>query len=317
MNKLLRQCALLTTLFFASALALAEGVLKDYPAARIAPHTYVIQGPMGFPSVENQGFMNNPAFVLTRDGVVVIDPGSSVQAGRMVLRQIAKVTAKPVTHVINTHVHGDHWLGNQAILDAYPKAVLIGHPDMIRQARDGAAEQWVSFMASATKGFTSGTRAAIPSEAIDEGQELKTGGMTFRIYAPKNAHSHTDMMIHLVEDSVLFGGDNLLYKRIARMDDGTFAGSIAACDKAIGIGAKHYVPGHGLVGDVAIAKAYRDYLATLLAEVRRQHEAGKADFEMKDAVVAKLQPYRDWVNFDDEVGRHISLAVLEIEGEGF
>jgi glyoxylase-like metal-dependent hydrolase (beta-lactamase superfamily II) len=313
----LRRPALFLCLFLASALALADDVLKDYPAARIAPHTYVIQGPMGYPSVENQGFMNNPAFVLTRDGVVVIDPGSSVQAGRMVLRQIRKVTTKPVTHVLDTHVHGDHWLGNQAILEAYPKAILMAHPDMIRQANDGAAERWVSFMEKATDGFTRGTRAAIPPVAIDEGQELKAGGMTFRIYAPANAHSHTDMMILQVEDSVLFGGDNLLYKRIARMDDGTFAGSIAACDKAIRIGAKHYVPGHGPAGDITVAKAYRGYLSTLLAEVKRQHEAGKADFEMKEAVVAKLGPYRDWVNFNDEVGRHISLAALEIEGESF
>lgn len=317
MDNLLHRFALSLCLFLASALALADGVLKDYSAARIAPHTYVIQGPMGYPSVENQGFMNNPAFVLTQDGVVVIDPGSSVQAGRMVVRQIRKVTAQPVTHVLNTHVHGDHWLGNQAILEAYPKAILMAHPDMIREANDGAAERWTSFMEKATDGFTKGTRAVIPTVAIGEGQELKTGGMTFRIYAPKDAHSHTDMMILQAEDSVLFGGDNLLYKRIARMDDGTFAGNIAACDEAIRIGAKHYVPGHGPAGDVSIARAYRDYLATLFAEVKRQHEAGNADFEMKDAVVAKLKPYQDWVNFKDEVGRHISLAVLEIERDSF
>ena len=59
--------------------------------------------------------ITNPAFVIGADGVVVIDPGSSVQTGEMVLRQIGQVTGLPVVAVFNTHIHGDHWLANQAI----------------------------------------------------------------------------------------------------------------------------------------------------------------------------------------------------------
>ena len=123
------------------------------------PILYVIHGPQGVPSVENQSFMNNPAWVITADGVVVIDPGSSVQAGRMVVAQLRKTTKKPVTHVFNTHVHGDHWLGNQAILEVWPKATIIGHPDMIKQAKNGADAFWIKLMSDMTKGFTDGTRA--------------------------------------------------------------------------------------------------------------------------------------------------------------
>ncbi len=86
--------------------------LPDYPAEQVATDVYVIHGPADYPNPENQGFMNNPAFLETDDGVIVVDPGSSVQSGEMVLRQIRKVTDKPLIAVINTHVHGDHWLGN-------------------------------------------------------------------------------------------------------------------------------------------------------------------------------------------------------------
>ncbi|MEW8078440.1 MAG: hypothetical protein AB2822_10155 [Candidatus Thiodiazotropha endolucinida] len=75
--------------------SLAENSVRDYPVEQIAQHTYVIHGPLGYPSVENQGFINNPGFVVTQNGVVLIDPGSSVQAGRMVLRQIKSITDKP------------------------------------------------------------------------------------------------------------------------------------------------------------------------------------------------------------------------------
>ena len=70
--------------------------VKDYPVDRVAEDVYVIHGPLGMPAPENQGFMNNPAFVITDDGVVVIDPGASVQSGEMFLRVMAKVTKSDV-----------------------------------------------------------------------------------------------------------------------------------------------------------------------------------------------------------------------------
>lgn len=291
-------------------------IVRDYPADKIAAHTYVIHGPREIASVANQGFMNNPAFVVTGEGVVVIDPGSSVQAGRMVMKQLRAVTEKPVTHVLNTHVHGDHWLGNQAVREAYPDAVLMAHPEMIKRVR-GGAEEWVSTVHRLSGGFTEGTRAVFPTEAIDNGEELKTGGMTFRIHAPADAHSHTDIMIQVVEDSVVFGGDNFLYKRLPRLDDATFKGNIEACRVAASLDAKRYVPGHGPTGGVEIVKAYENYLATVYSEVKKHYAAGKSDFEMKDAVVTKLKPYHDWAHFEDVIGKHISLAFLEIERSSF
>ena len=291
-------------------------MVRDYPVDRIAAHTYVIHGPREIASVTNQGFMNNPAFIITGEGVVVIDPGSSVQAGRMVMKQLRKITDKPVTHVLNTHVHGDHWLGNQAVRESYPDAVLMAHPEMIRRV-SGVAEQWVVTMSRLSGGFTEGTRAVIPTVAIGNGEELKTGGITFRIHAPPDAHSHTDIMIQVVEDSVVFGGDNFLYERLPRLDDATFKGSIEACRVAARLKARRYVPGHGPTGGVEIVQTYETYLTTLHAEVKKHYDAGKSDFEMKDAVVAKLKPYAGWVHFNDVIGRHISLAFLEIERSSF
>jgi glyoxylase-like metal-dependent hydrolase (beta-lactamase superfamily II) len=297
-------------------LASGREMVRDYPVDQIAAHTYVIHGPRDIASVANQGFMNNPAFIITGEGVVVIDPGSSVQAGRMVMKQLRKMTDKPVTHVLNTHVHGDHWLGNQAVREAYPGAVLMAHPEMISRV-SGVAEQWVITMSRLSGGFTEGTRAVIPTVAIGNGEELRTGGITFRIHAPPDAHSQTDIMIQVVEDSVVFGGDNFLFERLPRLDDATFKGSIEACRLAARLKARHYVPGHGPTGGMEIVQAYETYLTTLYAEVKKHYDAGKSDFEMKDDVVAKLKPYAGWVHFNDVIGRHISLVFLEIERTSF
>lgn len=291
--------------------------IKPYPLKKIASNTYVIHGPLEYPNKKNQGFMNNPGFVVTKTGVVVIDPGSSVQVGRMVLKHIKNVTTKPVTHVLNTHIHGDHWLGNHAFADAFPKAIIMAHPDMIKRAKAGAAKQWVSMMSQLTDGASNGTRAVIPRKVIDDKQVIKTGGIQFRIYAPKEAHSFTDIMIEVVEESVVFLGDNVLYKRLPRMNDGTFTGNIKACQVAIDIGAKTYVPGHGDSGSKDIIVPFMNYLKTVYSEVGKNYEAGMSDFEMKPNVVGKLQNYTDWSGFHDEVGKHISLAVLEYEKNSF
>ena len=315
-----RMLLILSTLLVALAplpVLSAGEIVRDYPVQRVGQSGYVIVGPLGYPSVENQGFMNNPAWIVADGGVIVIDPGSSLQAGRMVMKRIRETTDRPVTHVFITHVHGDHWLGNHGITELYPDAVIMAHPEMIRRAHDGEGAHWVSLMSSATEGFTDGTEAVIPRQAVDDSETLQIHGKTFRIYAPGKAHSGTDIMIEYVDESVLFTGDNVLYKRIARMDDGTFSGNIDACRLAIDIGASHYVPGHGPVGGIEVPTSFLAYLQTLYSEVERLYEEGLQAFEMKDPVVAKLVTYRDWVNFDDEVGRHISLAVLEAEQNAF
>ena len=291
--------------------------ITGYPLKKIAKNTYVVHGPLEYPTEKNKGFMNNPGFVVTKTGVVVVDPGSSVQVGRMLLKKIKMITNKPVTHVLNSHIHGDHWLGNQAFAAAYPNVIIMAHPDMIKRAKAGAAEQWVGVMLKSTNGATKGTRAVIPTKAIKDKQMFKTGGIEFRIHAPAKAHSFTDIMIEVVEESVVFLGDNVLYKRLPRMDDATFSGNIKACQLAINIAAKTYVPGHGLSGGDEVVRPFMNYLTTIYTEVVKHYEAGLTDFEMKPKILLKLEKYFKWSGFNDEMGKHVSLAVLEYERDSF
>lgn len=287
--------------------------VRDHAAEQVAARTWVIHGPLGDPSPANQGFMNNPAFVVTADGVVVIDPGSSVHAGRMVLRQIRKVTDKPVTHVLNTHVHGDHWLGNHAFHDVVPGAQFMAHPLMIEGARGGQAKRWLDLIDQLTGGFTRGTRPVIPTVPVVEDQSFTAGGVTFRILAPPKAHSGTDIMIHVVEEGVLFLGDNVMNGRLGGMGDGSFRGNIAACERAAAVPAKIFVPGHGRTAGKEIVTAYRDYLSILFETARAEYDKGKQDYEMKETIRAKLGRFVGWEGFDLNFGRHIGVAVLEIE----
>lgn len=308
-------------LLFVTAAAAERGpAVPDYPAEEVAAGTYVIHGPLGYPDPDNQGFMNNPAFVVTDAGVVVVDPGSSVQTGEMVLRQVRQVTAKPVVAVLNTHVHGDHWLGNQAVREADPEVPIYGHPEMIRAIEEkGVGEQWVANMESMTEGATRGTRVVGPNNAIGDGDTLEVGGVTFRFHHPDPgaAHTHTDVMIEVAERDVLFLGDNACNERIVRMDDGTFTGSVEVLEAARAVEAGVLVPGHGQTGGWEIVDAYQAYLEGLYGAVQEYYDQGMMDFEMKPKVRERLARFEDWSGFEEELGRHISLAMLEYEQRMF
>ncbi len=294
----------------------APAIQTDFPLTKLTERVYVIHGPNEMPTKANQGFMNNPGFVLTRKGVVVIDPGSSVQVGEMLLKKIATVTREPVIAVFNTHIHGDHWLANDAIRRAHPKAVIYAHPKMMEMSA-GEGENWLKTMLLLTEGGTRGTKSVIPNLAIDDGETLALGGAHFRIHHSGQAHTHGDIMVEVVEDKVLFMGDNAVVERAARMDDGNFLGNIAACEAALKTEARHFIPGHGKSNGREVVTAYRDWLKALYGSVKKHYAEGLSDFEMKDRVVADLKPFQRWALFDREIGKLIGLAWLQVEQASF
>jgi cyclase len=77
------------------------------------------------PELEVEG---NTLIVINDDAVVVVDSNAGVTTAKMTIAEIRKLTPKPVSHVINTHWHDDHVMGNQAYADAYPGVKFVAHP---------------------------------------------------------------------------------------------------------------------------------------------------------------------------------------------
>ncbi|WP_456417989.1 MBL fold metallo-hydrolase [Thiolapillus sp.] len=295
----------------------APPLKADYVAKEVAGGVFVIHGPKGLPSPENQGFMNNPGFVVTPAGVVVIDPGSSVQVGEMVLAQIRKHTDRPVVAVFNTHVHGDHWLGNQAIFEAFPKVKIYAHPKMMERVEQGAGVQWLEVMLDLTKGATAGTKVVSANTSVNDGGNIEVGGVAFQVLHDGKSHTDNDIMILLPQKKVVFLGDNAGYGRMLRLNDGSFLGNIRNLNRAVASGATVFVPGHGPTAGPEAATEYRDYLQAVYDGVKEFFEDDLSDFEIKPKLLPRLGKWRDWVDFDSLVGSHISLAYLEVEAAEF
>jgi len=301
----------------AFALQKALPIRGEWAAEEVAAGVYVIHGPKELPSPANQGFMNNPAFIVTEQGVVVVDPGSSVQVGEMVLGHIAQITDKPILAVFNSHIHGDHWLGNQAIRAKYPDVPIYGHERVGPKVIAGAGTEWVELMLSMTEKATAGTEVVAADHAVNDGDELSIAGLTYRVMNNDKAHTDTDIMVHVEELGVMFLGDNAGHERILRLEGGSFAGNVEALDNALATGAKVFVPGHGPTGGPEVAERYRDYLRTVYETAQYGVEEGLADFELRPLLLPKLEPWQQWAGFDTELGKHINGAFLEAEAAAF
>jgi glyoxylase-like metal-dependent hydrolase (beta-lactamase superfamily II) len=288
-----------------------------YEFEQVTTDTWVMHGPREYPNPENKGFMNNPGVVKTSAGLVVIDPGSTLWVGEQVLEKIKTISDQPVIAVFNTHVHGDHWLANQAIKAAYPEVKIYGHPEMMKAIEDGAGKNWVNTMNQMTEGASAGTEVVAPDNAVDNEAVIEIGDKHFAIHHYGIAHTKSDIIIEVVENSVMFLGDTVLAKRIPRTIDGNFEGNITTIRTLLQKGSKTYVPGHGPTGDMAMVETYLNYLELIYAGAK---QAFDEDLDSSDVISITSETtiaYKDWAGYDELLGPQGAQAYSEVEAAEF
>ena len=89
--------------------ALANENLDLY---QVTENVYAIVGELGNRTPENLGDNATFGFVITAEGVVLIDPGGTYNGAKAIDAMIKSVTDKPVVTVINTGGQDHRWLGN-------------------------------------------------------------------------------------------------------------------------------------------------------------------------------------------------------------
>jgi glyoxylase-like metal-dependent hydrolase (beta-lactamase superfamily II) len=263
--------------------------------------------------------MNNPAAILTDHGVIIVDPGSSKEIGRSLLEKVQTVSHKPVIAVFNTHVHGDHWLGNHGVRDVYPGVPVYAHARMIERVNAGEGQDWIKRFVDMTDGAVAGTRVVAPTIGLEGGETLVLDGVTLKIHHTGHAHTDNDIMIEVVEDKGLFFGDIVAAGRVPNSDvpqDASLQGSIAAIKAMLKMPLDIYIPGHGHSGGREVPEASLGFMEALYASVTKYYEQGLEGYEMKEKVIADLEAYQDWSNFS-EIGRVVNFVFQEIERDRF
>lgn len=299
--------------------AALPAAFEQHALDQVSPHIFVVHGTQALPSQATRGFMNNPSAILTPNGVIIVDPGSSAKIGKQLLKKIQAVSNKPVIAVFNTHVHGDHWLGNHGVREAYPGVPIYAHTRMIERVNAGAGEDWIKLLMGMTQGALGSTQAVGPNIGLKGGEELVLDGVRLKIHHTGHAHTDHDLMIEVLDDKGLFFGDIVAAKRVPNSDvpqDANFKGSIAAIQTLLKRPIDMYIPGHGRSGGREVPESSLRFLQALYASVTKYFNQGLQSYEMKEMVMADLAEYKDWNNFD-EMGRVINSVYQEVERDQF
>ena len=234
-------------------------------AERVAEHSYYVPGLSGAASIENQGFMSNAGFVVTRDGVVVFDTLGSPSLAWAMLQRIREVTRAPIKLVIVSHYHADHYYGIQVFKDAgaevwaHEAARNVVGSDDWRLRLDQRRELLGRWINDQTQRFPA------PDLWLAGDTDFELGGLHFKIRHVGPAHSPEDLVMYVVEDGVLFAGDLIFKGRVPFIGDADSRLWLAALDKLIALKPMLMVPGHGgvsddPVGDLAYTRDYLNYL---------------------------------------------------------
>ena len=211
-----------------------------------------------------------------RDGAWIIDDQFAPLADR-ILAALKVIDDAPLRFVINTHWHGDHTGGNEAMGKA--GATVMAHHNV--RSRMGTAGMFRGEQRAASPA------AALPVVTFGADLDLHLNGDHVRARHVPRAHTDGDVLVKFEQANVLHMGDvyfNGLYPFIDLESGGSIDGYIAAVRAGVAMSddATVVVPGHGPVSNRAELAAYGD----MLQRYRDAIAAMKRDGRSLDQVIA-------------------------------
>jgi glyoxylase-like metal-dependent hydrolase (beta-lactamase superfamily II) len=310
-----RLLLLLSIVFSVPGFAYAE---FDYSmeARAVSAQVYAIITPTrDLPNAENGGWNSNSAFVVTDAGVLLFDSGSSAGIGHAIRETIARVTSQPVRWIVNSHAHGDHWLGNAAFADSVEQIFAGAGVAEVIEA-DGIG--WVNQFNAMTGGITGNSEILAPNRKVEQAAELLFGGVPVLMMLSGGSHSPGDLMLWLPREEVLIAGDVVYSDRMPSTNAGDLKQWIETLAELKQLQPRVVIPGHGAVTDVSGIDRLHALLRELWLAVEAGIDEGLSDFEMQPQVSAALAQFRPFYpGLDDKLKRDLSHVYLQVEAAVF
>lgn len=253
--------------------------------------------------------------VVIGERVAVIDAGVSRAEGQALYVAVRRLTDRPISHLVLTHLHPDHILGADVFAeagaeivahDAFAGALEVRGPVYLENVqRLYPPVEWI------------GTGLPVVDRPVAAIERLDLGGSELILTAHPPAHSESDLTAHDTATATLFAGD-LLFRELTPVVDGSLTGWLDWMAAEPVPQPRLVVPGHGPVaqGWDEASRPQRHFLQALAASVRSQIAASVPMSQAVEAVAAALQPLAaGWNDYDATVRRNATAAYKELEWE--
>ncbi len=256
--------AVLATLF--ALPILAQDAKISYKSTRVAPGLFMLEGEGGFAG-------GNIGVSIGEDGVVLIDDGLPPLTDTL-LAAVGELAEGPVEFVINTHVHGDHIGGNEALGS---RGVTILAHDNVRHR-----------LVTEPDGDVPTPREALPVLTFADSVTFHLNGRRAFVFHVARAHTDGDAVIHFLDDNVIHTGDvmfNGMFPFIDLDGGGSVDGYIAAQERILALANTQtkIIPGHGPLATKQDLRTAVDMLRDARDRVRKLVDAGQSEEEILTA----------------------------------
>jgi glyoxylase-like metal-dependent hydrolase (beta-lactamase superfamily II) len=257
---------------------------------------------------------SNASFLVTEEGVLVVDTRQHVRDGEDLVARIRAITDKPIKWVVITHFHADHYLGNPAFKAA--GATIVAQREtaalMERMHKKEISRRGKFF---ASRGYDpKDVRLVMPDVTFDEAMTIRLGGREIRLLYLGAGQNPGDAFVVFPHARTVHTPGAFARRSWANT---VFTPSveewIGVLRKVAAMDAEIILPGHGDVANRADLQEFERFLAEQYAAVKAAVEKGMSADEAVKAL--PFEQYRDWRNYPRRAHSIRSLHELITTGK--
>ena len=268
----------------------------------------------------NAGDIANIGFIIGKKSILVVDTGGTPIIGQKLLQKIKEISNLPISHVVITHSHPDHFFGTQAFLAENPK--IVGHEKLNRS------------LLSNFNFYKNQQLSNIEDDSIQDAQLVKAnvliktnetkiidlGERLVEIKAWKTGHTDNDLSIY-DKKTKTFWSENIFVKRTPSIR-ASILGWRKNLEEISKMEIKLIIPGHGKAVDKEKAiKPMINYFDRIIVKLRELQKNNKSLQESINIILQEsiLEPSEvnkeNWILFDEYHYSNITKAFTELEWE--
>jgi len=297
----------------------SEDIADKYPASllydkpyEVIPGVYSAIGATAPPTYENAGHNNNLSFIVTGDGVVVINGGAAYGLAKALHEEIKAVTDQPVKLVFNENGQGHAMLGNSYWDEQ--GVPIVAHEDAAQEIEDYGAQS-LATMERINQEQHEGTQIVLPTETFAESYVVERGDFRIEARYLGPAHSPGDIVVWLPKQELVISGDMAFHERMLPIFEHTYTADWLDTweTEFEALDATYVIPGHGHPTNMAQVRRYtRDYLVYLREKIGAHLDAGG---DLADAYYVDQSPYAHLDTFEELATKNAGRVYEQMEFE--